>query len=186
MVITTDRTTGTEGTGETDRTDKWRGLAGQTDLTFKLDFPGNLCRAAFAILAMFRIAHMLTTNVQIKQGEFKLSDGYWHIHSALTARAPGLNSGLLFLLQNGKHWLVRRKKENSFNSGLLLPGDHSGLFPHSYMRQIPQDGENDQNVAFFLFFEALLWPNGLIFFNFSQLFWRDFVRYSLKILLFWS
>ena len=26
---------------------------GQTDLTFKLDFPGNLCRAAFAILAMF-------------------------------------------------------------------------------------------------------------------------------------
>ena len=26
---------------------------GQTKLTFKLDFPGNLCRAAFAILAMF-------------------------------------------------------------------------------------------------------------------------------------
>ena len=25
---------------------------GQTDVTFKLDFPGNLCRAAFAILAM--------------------------------------------------------------------------------------------------------------------------------------
>ena len=26
---------------------------GQTDLTFKLDFPGNLCKAAFTILAMF-------------------------------------------------------------------------------------------------------------------------------------
>ena len=25
----------------------------QTKLTFKLDFPGNLCRAAFTILAMF-------------------------------------------------------------------------------------------------------------------------------------
>ena len=29
------------------------GQTGQTDLTFKLDFPGNLCWAAFAILAMF-------------------------------------------------------------------------------------------------------------------------------------
>ena len=166
MVITTDRTTGTEGTGETDRTDKWRGLAGQTDLTFKLDFPGNLCRAAFAILAMFRIAHMLTTNVQIKQGEFKLSDGYWHIHSALTARAPGLKSGLLFLLQNGKHWLVRRKMENSFNSGLFLPGDHSGLFPHSYMRQIPQDGENGQSVAFLFIFWSSTVTKRFDFFNF--------------------
>jgi len=26
---------------------------GQTDLTFKLDFPGNLCRAALVIRAMF-------------------------------------------------------------------------------------------------------------------------------------
>ena len=31
--------------------------------------------------------------------------------------------------------------------------------------------ENGQSVAFF---GALLWPNGLIFFNFSELFWRDF------------
>ena len=29
------------------------GQTGQTDLTLKLDFPGNLCRAAFANLAMF-------------------------------------------------------------------------------------------------------------------------------------
>ena len=35
MVIRTDRTLRTQG---------------QTDMTFKLDFPGNLCRAAFAIL----------------------------------------------------------------------------------------------------------------------------------------
>ena len=40
MVIRTDRTLRTQG---------------QTDLTFKLDFPGNLCRAAFAILAMFSL-----------------------------------------------------------------------------------------------------------------------------------
>ena len=32
-----------------------RGQTGQTILTFKLDFPGNLWRAAFAILAMFPI-----------------------------------------------------------------------------------------------------------------------------------
>ena len=28
------------------------GQTGQTDLTIKLDFSGNLCRAAFAVLAM--------------------------------------------------------------------------------------------------------------------------------------
>ena len=165
MVITTDRTTGTEGTGETDRTDKWRGLAGQTDLIFKLDFPNNLCRTAFVILAMF-----LGWSQIFKSNRFKLSDGYWHIHSALTARAPGLNSGLLFLLQNGKHWLVRRKKENSFNSGLFLPGDHLGLFPHSYMRQIPQDGENGQNVAFLFIFWSSTVTKRFDFFNFSRLF----------------
>ena len=43
MVIRTDRTT------RTDRTDR----SEKTDLTFKLDFSGNLCRAAFAILAIF-------------------------------------------------------------------------------------------------------------------------------------
>ena len=37
----------------TDRKTRTNGQTGQTDLTFKLDFPGNLCRAAFAILAMF-------------------------------------------------------------------------------------------------------------------------------------
>ena len=44
MVIRTDRKT------RTNRTDRYRA---QTDLKFKLDFPGNLCRAAFAILVMF-------------------------------------------------------------------------------------------------------------------------------------
>ena len=34
---------------------------------------------------------------------------------------------------------------------------------NAHMGQFPQDGENGQNVAFFLiFFGALLWPNGLI------------------------
>ena len=31
------------------------------------------------------------------------------------------------------------------------------------MGQIPQDRENGQNVAFFIFFEALLFPNGYFF-----------------------
>ena len=39
--------TGRDGTGQ-DRTGQDR-----TKLTFKLDFPGNLCMAAFAILPMF-------------------------------------------------------------------------------------------------------------------------------------
>ena len=42
MVIRTDRTTRTHGTNKTDRIDK----SGQTDLTLKLDFPGNLYRVA--------------------------------------------------------------------------------------------------------------------------------------------
>ena len=40
-----------------DRQDRQKGpteLIGQTDLRFKLDFPGNLCRVAFTILAMFK------------------------------------------------------------------------------------------------------------------------------------
>ena len=41
-------------TGQTGQTSQ-RGLTRWTDLFFKLDFPGSLCRAAFAILAMFRL-----------------------------------------------------------------------------------------------------------------------------------
>ena len=41
-----------QDTGQTGQTSQ-RGETGQTNLTFKLDFLGNLCRAAFAILAMF-------------------------------------------------------------------------------------------------------------------------------------
>ena len=37
----------------TDRKTRTNGQTRQTDLTFKLDFPGNLCKAALAILAMF-------------------------------------------------------------------------------------------------------------------------------------
>ena len=39
-------------TGQTRQT----GQIGQTKLTFKLDIPGSLCRAAFAILAMLFLA----------------------------------------------------------------------------------------------------------------------------------
>ena len=49
MLIRTDRTTRTQG--QTSQ----RGETGQTDLTLKLDFLGNFCGAAFAILARFWI-----------------------------------------------------------------------------------------------------------------------------------
>ena len=49
MVIRTDRQTGQPGqTGQTSQ----KGLRGQTYLILKQDFPGHLCRAAFAILAV--------------------------------------------------------------------------------------------------------------------------------------
>ena len=45
------------------------------------------------------------------------------------------------------------------------------------MGQIPQDGENGQNVAFFYFLELCCDQTVWFFiFNFSQLFWRDFLR----------
>ena len=48
----TDRTNRTNRTNRTDRTDRIDRID-RIDRTLKLDFPGNLCRAAFAILAMF-------------------------------------------------------------------------------------------------------------------------------------
>ena len=49
------------------------------------------------------------------------------------------------------------------------------------MGQFPQDGRNGQNVAFFLFSCSSAVTKRFDFFTFSQLFWRDFVRYSLKM-----
>ena len=46
MVIRTDRKTRTTGTNGADRTET-------RDMTFKLDFPCDLCKAAFTNLAMF-------------------------------------------------------------------------------------------------------------------------------------
>ena len=62
IAIRTDRTT--KVTGQTRQTSQ----RGQTDLTFKLDIPGNLCRAAFAILAMiilFGYSPNLSLNLMI-------------------------------------------------------------------------------------------------------------------------
>ena len=50
IVIWIDRTTRTHGTDRTDKSD----MTDRThNLTFKLDFRGNLCGAAFAILVIF-------------------------------------------------------------------------------------------------------------------------------------
>ena len=46
----TDGTDTTDTTSTTDRIDK----SDNKKVTIKLDFPGNLCRAAFAIFAMFK------------------------------------------------------------------------------------------------------------------------------------
>ena len=44
----------------------WWSWAGKTKLTFKLDFPGNLWRAAFAILAMFKKKNLSTLHIKRK------------------------------------------------------------------------------------------------------------------------
>ena len=56
--------------------------------------------------------------------------------------------------------------------------------PH--MGHFPQDGKKEQNVSFFFFFWSFTVTKRFDFFKFSQLFWRDYVRWSLKILSFWS
>ena len=53
-----------QDTGQTSQ--RWE--TGQTDLTFKFDFPGNLCRpAAFAILAVFYSERVLALVIEINQ-----------------------------------------------------------------------------------------------------------------------
>ena len=54
----------------------------------------------------------------------------------------------------------------------------------SHMGSSAQDGENEQYLA--LFFWSFTVAKRFDFLKFRQLFWRDFDRYSLKILLFWS
>ena len=54
----------------------------------------------------------------------------------------------------------------------------------SYIGSFPQDGENEQNLSFFSFFWSFTVTKRFDFYKFSQLFWRDYVRYSLKILSF--
>ena len=53
------------------------------------------------------------------------------------------------------------------------------------MGQIPQDGENGQNVAFFLFFRSSAVTKQFDFFGFSQQFWRDFAQGILDMFSFW-
>ena len=56
----------------------------------------------------------------------------------------------------------------------------------SYMGSFPQDGEKEQNLSYFFFLWSFTVTKRFYFFKFSQLFWRDYVRCSLKILSFWS
>jgi len=55
-----------------------------------------------------------------------------------------------------------------------------------HMGSSAQDGENEQYLSLFLFFWSFTVAKRFDFLKFRQLFWRDFVRWSLKILLFWS
>ena len=54
------------------------------------------------------------------------------------------------------------------------------------MGQFLQDGKNDQTLSKKNIFCRFTVAKRFDFFNFSQLFCRDFVLYSLKIVLFWS
>ena len=53
-------------------------------------------------------------------------------------------------------------------------------FGYPHMGQFPQDGENGQNVAFSYFFWRCGVTKRFDFFNFSQLFWRDFFPLDFK------
>ena len=68
----------------------------------------------------------------------------------------------------------------------IFPIHCIGLNEFIHMGQIPQDGKNEQYVALYFNFWSFTVTKRLNFFEFSQLFWRDFVRPTLKILLFWS
>ena len=59
------------------------------------------------------------------------------------------------------------------------------LFAPAYMGQFLQDGKNDQTLSKKNIFCRFTVTKRFDFFNFSQLFWRDFVLYILKIVLFW-
>ena len=67
MVIGTDR----KKTGQPGQA----GQTGQTDLTFKLEFPGNLCRTAFPILAMNFIHGMVWITRSTWEERERLSNG---------------------------------------------------------------------------------------------------------------
>ena len=54
------------------------------------------------------------------------------------------------------------------------------------MGQFLQDGKNDQTLPKINIFCRFTVTKRFDFFNFSQLFLRDFVLYILKIVLFWS
>ena len=54
----------------------------------------------------------------------------------------------------------------------------------TYMGHFPQDGENEQNLSDFFCFWSFTVTKRFDFLKFSQLFWRDYVRWSLKILSF--
>ena len=56
----------------------------------------------------------------------------------------------------------------------------------SQVGQFLQDGKNDQTLSKKNIFCRFTVTKRFDFFNFSQLFWRDFVRCILKIVLFWS
>ena len=72
---------------------------GQTYLTFELESPGNLCRAAFAILAMFFC---------LSKGQNVCQDGLWQKvpQSALCQREGGKGWGIKIISAMPK-WTIK-------------------------------------------------------------------------------
>ena len=115
----------------------------------------------------------------------------------LNRTESGLDWLLLLCLSSGKLWF-----NSSFSSHSLPLSSPSFTFPSSsfctsltdyeiliwgtYMGQFLQDGKNDQTLSKKNIFCRFTVTKRFDFFNFSQLFWRDFVRWILKIVLFWS
>ena len=85
----------------------------------------------------------------------------------------------------GKHCveLLSKKRVSTTLASVPKSGWQKKLQKVSQMGQFPQDGGNGQNVAFF-WFSAVI--KRFDFFNFSQLFWRDFACWILNVFSFWS
>ena len=125
----------TAQTGQTSHKEQ----TGQADLTFKLDFSRNLCRAAFAIIAMFSSHHTcIGFRISMTTCDRRMVDHTWttlkiasslHInfYNIWHCRAPScfwliitLSDGGKFCCSDGKTWVPLNKVSKFFAATILV------------------------------------------------------------------